>query len=186
MTEQPIRITAESRRFPWWVVLIVGIVVVIAGVGLVVWPFIAASQLLAVIFGIALIANGLAMLVRSGPGVGAKVLGVVFIVAGLLAMVFAAFTVKALVVLVGAVLLILGVSWIVAGARVGAGRGGAIMVPGVLAILAGVFALIWPGVALSIVAFCAGLAMLAFGASLIWGSTRLRHTRVDQTTIIVE
>ncbi|MCW2287892.1 DUF308 domain-containing protein [Leucobacter luti] len=186
MTEQPIRIVSDSRRFPWWVVLVVGIVVIVAGIGLVVWPFVAASQMLAVFFGLALIANGLAMLVRGGPNATSRVLGVVFIIAGVLAMIFAAFTVQALVVLVGAALLVLGVSWIVVGMRIGAGRGGFIMVPGVLAVLGGIFALIWPAAALSIVAFCAGIAMLLFGASLIWGATRLRSTRVDQTTIIVE
>ncbi|WP_025132901.1 HdeD family acid-resistance protein [Leucobacter sp. PH1c] len=187
MSEQPIRIvTSDSRRAPWWILLIVGIVVVLAAIGLIVWPFIAASGMLAIIFGVALTANGLAMLVRSGPGAGSRVLGAVCILAGVLAVVFSEFTGRALVVLVGSALLVIGVSWLVLSARLGAGRSGFVLVPGILAVLGGVFALIWPATALSIVAFCAGLLMLVFGASLIWGALGMRHTRVDRTTIIVE
>lgn len=187
MTEQPIRIvTNETRRFPWWVMLAVGIFVIIAGLGLLVWPFVAASTLLAIFFGLALIANGLAMLVRGGPTAATRVIGAVFILAGVLAMIFSALTIKALVVLVGAALIVIGISWIVLGLRIGAGRGGFVLVPGVLSILGGVFALIWPGVALSIVAFLAGLVMLFLGVSIVWTGIRMRNMRMESRTIIVE
>lgn len=187
MNEPEIRIiTAEPRRAPWGAVLAVGIVVLLAGIGLVIWPFVTASNILAVLFGIALMANGLALLVRQGPAGAARVVGALFLLAGLLAIVFAEFTVQALVVVVGATMLVTGVVWIALGARAGGPRSGWLLVPGVLAILGGIFALIWPATALGIVAFCAGLAMLAFGGSLIWGAIGMRKTRIDRTTIIVE
>lgn len=187
MNEPEIRIiTAEPRRAPWAAVLTVGIVVLLAGVGLVVWPFVTASNILAVIFGIALMANGLAMLVRPGPAAASRVVGALFLVAGLLAIVFAEFTVQVLVVFVGATMILIGVVWIAFSARAGGARSGWLIVPGVLAILGGIFALIWPATALGIVAFCAGIAMLVFGGSLIWGAIGMRKARVEQTTIIVE
>ncbi|WP_125099689.1 HdeD family acid-resistance protein [Leucobacter chromiireducens] len=187
MSEHPIRIvTGEPRRAPWWTLLLVGLFVVLAGVGLLVWPFVAASGMLAVIFGVALLANGLAMLVRAGASAGTRVLGSVFVLAGILAMVFSAVTGKALVVLVGSALIVVGVSWLILSLRVARGGSGFLLVPGILAILGGVFALIWPATALSIVAFLAGIAMVFFGLSLCWGAMRLRGARVEQTTIIVE
>ncbi len=187
MTDPQIHvINAQPRRVRWWTPVLIGAVVLIAGVGLLLWPFVTASNVLAVILGVALLANGLAVLLRSGPNVGGRVLGIVLLLAGVLTMVFSAFTVKALVVLAGSALLVLGVTWIVIGVRLGASKGGFVLVPGILAIVGGVFSLIWPAAALSIVAFIAGIVMLGFGASLIWGGVRMRNVRVDQTTIIVE
>lgn len=187
MSEQPIRIvTTESRRAPWWALLVVGIFVTLAGIGLLVWPFVAASGMLAVIFGVALVANGLAMIVRGNASVGTRVVGSIFILAGILAMVFSSLTGKAFVVFVGAALIVVGVSWLVLSLRMARGGSGFLLVPGILAILGGVFALIWPATALGIVAFCAGIAMVLFGVSLCWGAVRMRGARVEQTTIIVE
>lgn len=187
MNEPEIRIiTSEPRRAPWGAVLAVGIIVVLAGIGLVIWPFLTASNILAVLLGIALMANGLALLVRAAPVGGSKFVGVLFILAGLFAVVFAQFTVQALVAFVGTSMLLIGVLWISMTLRAGAQRNLWLLVPGVFAILGGIFALIWPAVALGIVAFCAGLAMLAFGASLIWGALGMRKVRVDRTTVIID
>lgn len=187
MNQPEIRIiSSQPRRAPWGAVLTVGIIVLLAGVGLVIWPFLTASNILAVLFGIALIANGLALLVRSAPIGGSKFVGILFILAGLFAIIFAQFTVQMLVVFVGTTMLVIGVLWIVMTLGAGAQRNLWLLVPGILAILGGIFALVWPAAALGVVAFCAGLAMLAFGASLIWGALGMRKVRVDRTTVIID
>lgn len=163
----------SGRRFPWWIPMAVGVVVIVAGAGLLLWPFVAASWLLVVLFGSALIANGLALLVRpraSGATVGA---GAVLVAAGVLAMVFSEFTVNALVTFVGVTVILVGALWLSIGVR--AGGGAAALLPSILIILAGVIALIWPGVALAFVAVIGGLVMLLLGSSLVWTALALRR-----------
>lgn len=169
----------SERRFPWWILLAVGVIVVAAGAGLLVWPFIAASWILVILFGAALIANGLALIVRGTPAsVGA---GLLLAVAGVLAIVFSEFTANALVTFFGIALIILGAFWLVLAFSLGRGGSAVVALPAVLVLLAGVVALVWPAVALAIVAVIAGLCTLALGASLIWGALGLRRMRVSTT-----
>lgn len=164
---------AGERRFPWWIVLAVGIIVIAAGAGLLVWPFVAASWLLVVLFGSALIANGLALLVRRRATTGGTVAGLLLVLAGVLAMVFSEFTVSALVTFVGVAVIIVGAFWLVIGVR--AGGGAAVLAPAIVIVLAGVVALVWPGIALVFVAVLGGIVMLLLGASLVWTALALRR-----------
>lgn len=162
----------SPRRFPWWIPMIVGIIVMLAALGLLLWPFVAASWVLVVLFGSALIANGLALLVRRRGTGASTAAGVVLIAVGVLSMVFSDFTVNALVVFVGVSVLLIGALWLALGVRAG-GAGGA--VPGVLIMLAGIVALIWPEVTLVFVAVIGGFIMLLFGGFMVWTSLALRR-----------
>lgn len=164
---------APTRRFPWWIPLSVGVVVLLAGCGLLLWPFFTASWLLAVLIGAALIANGLALLVRRRSSPATVVAGVALIAAGVLAMVFSGFTADVIVTLFGSAVMLVGALWLAVGLR--AGGGTAMLAPAILIMLAGLVALIWPGVALAFVAVIGGLVMLLLGASLVGTALALRR-----------
>lgn len=144
-----------------------------AGIGLLVWPFIAAGWILAILFGSALIANGLALMVRSrsrGFGVAG---GALLLIAGLVAIAFPQFTANALVTFVGVGFIATGAIWILIGSRLGGAGAPVALAPGVLLVVGGAIALIWPSIALGIVAVLGGLCMLLIGAALIAGSRSL-------------
>lgn len=165
--------SGPARKFPWWIPLVVGIIVLAAAFGLLLWPFIAASWVLVVLFGSAMVANGLALLVRrrsSGATIGA---GIVLIVVGVLAMLFSQFTVNVLVTFVGVSVILIGALWLTLGIR--AGGGAAALGPAIVIMLAGVVALIWPDVALAFVAVIGGLIMLLLGATMVWTALALRR-----------
>lgn len=172
-------VEATQRRFPWWIPLIAGILVSAVGLGLLAWPFTAASWLLATLFGAALIAGGLAALVRQRPGAVSVVGGIVLVAGGILAIAFQEFTAGALVTFVAVTLILVGAFWLILALRLGGGSA-LVALPAVLLIGAGVVALIWPSVALVLAAIVAGLCALMAGAAIIWGAIRLR--RVDVTT----
>jgi uncharacterized membrane protein HdeD (DUF308 family) len=173
VSQQPVVYTTEKRRFPWWTLLVTGVLVAAVGVGFLVWPFFAATWMLVVLFGSALIANGLAVLTRSAASPAALIGGIVLIL-----------TVGAIVAFVGVGLVVFGVLWIAIGARF-AGRGPAILVPGVLILVGGVVALAWPGLALAVVAAIGGVCLVLLGALIIWTANRLRRLDVSATTIVM-
>lgn len=176
----------STRRFPWWIPLLVGILVIAAGIGLVLWPFVAATWILVILFGSALIANGLAMLVRLRPSASSTIAGILLVLAGVLAIVFSEFTVSALVTFVGVALIFVGAFWLVLGIRLTEGTSFLFLLPAILTLLGGVVALIWPDFAVKVVAVVCGLFTLALGASIVWGALQLRKTSVSETTIIIE
>ncbi|MGD9606874.1 MAG: DUF308 domain-containing protein [Leucobacter sp.] len=169
-----------TRRFPWWIPLIVGVLVVAVGVGLLIWPFVAASWLLVILFGSALISGGLAALVRQRPGGASIIGGIVFIVAGALAIVFREFTASALVTFVAVALIVAGGFLLAISLRFSGSGSSLVALPAILLICAGIAALIWPSAALIVAAIVAGLCALAIGGAIIGGAFSLR--RVSVTT----
>lgn len=184
MSQQPVVYTSGRRRFPWWTLFVTGALVAAVGLGFLVWPFFAASWLLVVLFGSALVANGLALLTRAAGSPGALVGGLVLVAAGVLSIVFSDFTVSAIVAFVGVGLVLFGVLWIAVGARF-AGRSPMLLVPGVLVLAGGVVALAWPGLALAVVAVIGGVCLLLLGALIMWTANRLRRVDASATTIVV-
>lgn len=170
-----------QRRFPWWIPLLVGVLVMAVGLGLLIWPFVAASWLLAILLGAALIGGGLAGLVRQRPTPASIVGGVVLLAAGVLAILFQEFTASALVTFAGVALILLGVLGLVIGLRLGGGSG-VVVLPAVLLIAAGIAALVWPSVALVLAAVGAGLCALLVGAAVFSGALALRRMRITTTT----
>lgn len=176
--QQPVIITGgQPRRSPRWVLAVVGALVVGAGVGLLIWPFIAAGWILAIIFGSALIANSLALMVRSRSRAFGMAGGGLLVIAGIAAIVFPQFTANALVTFVGVGFIAMGAIWILVGSRLGGAGVPVALAPGLLLIIGGVVALIWPSIALGIVAVLGGLCMLLIGVALIAGSRRLGRDR---------
>lgn len=164
-----------SRNFPWGVPLAVGIVTVLIGMSLLIWPFFAASRILAFLIGAALIGNGIATLVGSrarGFGTPAAIL---FIVLGAVALAFPELTVSMLVGFVAAMMLFVGTIWLAIAIRMRQALHWVfIAIPAVLVAL-GIAALIWPSLALILAAFAAGLLTTLIGGSLIWAALALRR-----------
>lgn len=178
-----------GRRFPKATVIAIGVVVALIGVGLVVWPFFSASWILVVFFGTALIANGIAVLVRGRGSITAGIGGALLIVAGLIAMAFTGATARALVSFAGFGLITIGALWLAVGTRFARVRPGVAIVPGAVLVVAGVLALVWPGVALAIAAVVGGIVLVLIGIAIAWGATRARPgvgpDDASRTTIIM-
>lgn len=176
----------STRRFPWWIPFVVGVLVAAAGVGLLIWPFVAATWILVILFGSALIANGLALLVRLRSSASTTVGGVLLILAGIFAIVFSEFTVSALVTFVGVALIFVGALWLVIGIRLTEGASPLVLLPAILTLVGGIVTLVWPNFAIKVVAVVCGLFTVLLAASIIWTAVKLRKTTVSQTTIIIE
>lgn len=183
MSQQPVpyRVTT-TRRFPWWTLLVAGVLIGLVGVGFLVWPFFAGSWALAILFGSALIANGVALLTRGSSA--AVIGGLLLLAAGILAIVFSELTVAVLVSSVGAGLIVLGAIWIVVAARM-PGRRAVAILPGAVMLLGGITALVLPALALSIVAVVGGLCMILIGALIVSAAARLRNASASATTIVM-
>ncbi|KUF08349.1 DUF308 domain-containing protein [Leucobacter sp. G161] len=163
------------RRFPWGVPLVLGIVTVLIGLSLLVWPFFAASRILALLIGAALIGNGLATLVGSrarGFGMPAAVL---FIVLGVIAIAAPELTVSLLVGFVAATMLFIGTVWLAIAIRMRQAIHWIFIAIPAAIIALGVVALIWPSLALIVAAFVAGLVTTLIGGSLVWAALALRR-----------
>lgn len=173
----PRRYRVASRRFPWWILLAIGIIVCGIGIALIVWPF-APVWLLVILFGSGLIANGIALFSRGTTTASTVVLGILLILVGILSIVFVEFTAEVFVTFVGVTLIALGVGWIVAGFRFAGGLGGILVVPAVILLVAGVVTLVWPDAVLTVIAIISGVLMLILGVALIAGAFRMRTLKV--------
>lgn len=166
-----------SRRAPRWALLIVGVLVALLGSALLAWPFFAASRILALLVGGALVANGIAALV----GVRVRGLGVptavILIVAGVIAMVFPEFTVRVLVGFVGVLMIGVGIIWLLVALRLQPAAGPLFVVLPAILLALGIAGLVWPTFALTLAALAAGLVTLLIGVSLVWGALALRRRR---------
>lgn len=150
-------------RFPWWILLIIGIVCIAAAIGLVAFPW-APVNLLAIIIGVAFIASGLSTLaVRRGSG--AIIGGVLLIVVGVLSIVFSEALSDLIVMFLGFGLIFAGALWLLLAVR--AGGSAFLLVPALLTLAAGVITLIWPTFALTIVAIVIGMMLFATGVFFI-------------------
>lgn len=172
--------TPGGQAFPRATVVAIGVIVALIGLGLVVWPFFAASWILVVLFGAALIANGVMLLARGG-----SIGGILLIVAGVIAMAFTGITARALVSFAGFGLIAFGALWLAIGMKFGRSRPSIGIVPGAVLLAGGILALVWPGIALSIAAVVAGLVLTAVGVGIIWGAAKPRRVDPGSATIIV-
>lgn len=153
-----------TKRVPAWVGILTGVFLIAAGAGLIVWPFVTASSILAVIFGVALIATGVGMVARPAPAPVSTVTGIVFIITGILATVLSEFTAAFLVAFFGACIVLVGVFLLTVSLRLGQPL---LIVGAVCVLLGGVFTLIFPEVALGIVAVFIGVLLIGWGIRVI-------------------
>lgn len=157
----------------WWIVLIRGILMVAFGAFMIVWP---KPVLVAFVwlFGIYAILDGVASFVhvwraRSHIGMGVG-LGIVSVLAGLVALIWPAATAVVVLFIVAAWILLLGVIQMAAGVSVrsvpGSGWGG-LVASGVLSILLGFLLFAAPSGGILAILVFVGILTIAAGVALI-------------------
>lgn len=183
---------AKQRAPRTWIGFLVGALVTLAGVGMIFWPLTSATWVLGALVGAACVANGVGLLLRGGPAVLG---GALLTLLGILAFLMPDAVAGALVTFAGVGFLVLGIIVLVVvrrftSVRRATGSKGlgsvAGLVPGVLLVGGGFVALMWPDLALGVVAVIGGLCLVALGALIIWITRKIRRGGpASQTTIII-
>ncbi|SER22495.1 HdeD family acid-resistance protein [Actinokineospora terrae] len=158
-----------------------GVLMVGVGVAALVWPG-ASLVLLAVLFGITLMANGVVRVVQaiadSGSG-GSRVLlgllGALSLLVGVLCLRAPLQTLALLAVLIGSWWLVSGVLAVVAALGDGGGGGWSVAL-GVLSAIAGVYVLVQPGISLAALEVALGVGLIVLGAVTAVEAVRTRPT----------
>ncbi|MGH9113918.1 MAG: HdeD family acid-resistance protein [Acidimicrobiales bacterium] len=154
---------ASSR---WWLFLLLGAVSVVLGV-LLVFDLFAAVRTVALLVAISLIAEGIGELVSVGRyrSVLGVVAGLVLLAAGVMAAIWPGITLWVLAVVVGIGLMVSGGARIMGALALRVEGWGWLFVAGVLSVVAGLLALVWPGATILVLGLLLGLRILFFGIS---------------------
>jgi uncharacterized membrane protein HdeD (DUF308 family) len=159
----------------WGLVLAVGIVAVVFGI-LVLANIWGSVHLVAIFAGLFLLFAGIMQFFIGGASkTGRIVAGVIAIVAGVALIAWPEASVKTVAVIVGLAFLISGISVVVA-AIAARGEGyGAVVGFGVVIAIVGLIFIIWPGPTVTILMVLVGLAALLFGIGAIVQALSLRR-----------
>ncbi|OLR89463.1 HdeD family acid-resistance protein [Actinokineospora bangkokensis] len=163
----------------WWVPVLLGFLVAVLGV-LLIGNLATAAGALAVLVAIGLIFDGAAELATAGrhhQGWPAYVLGGLWLLVGVLALVWPGLTLLALATFVGVGFLLGGVVQVAAAirARKRLPMWGLWLALGVLTAVAGVLALVLPGLTILTLALFLGIALLLRGIGMVWFGFSLRR-----------
>jgi uncharacterized membrane protein HdeD (DUF308 family) len=159
-----------------------GLLAVVFGVLVLVWPGITVLAL-AYVFAVYALVDGIGMIIsgfrsRGGPRWSYVLAGVVGVIAGLAAAFWPGVTVLVLAVWAGAWAVVTGVLEIAAAVRrEDSGRWWTALA-GVLSIIAGLFILIWPAIGALALATVLGIYALAAGLALLWAAWQARRAVV--------
>jgi uncharacterized membrane protein HdeD (DUF308 family) len=169
-----------TRRLPWWTVGLLGLASVGLGVVLTAEPFRSLSVLhWLVVAGLILTgAAELASAEASSRPWHARIVGVGWIVVGVLVASWPGITILALAVAVGIGLVIGGVVKVVAGLFGDGDERSIVGISGLTNVIVGVLALTWPAVTVLVLAAIFGVRTVLFGISQIALAFRLRSTSV--------
>jgi uncharacterized membrane protein HdeD (DUF308 family) len=165
-----------------WALIIIGALAVLAGIVAILFPGLTLFSLV-LLFGWFAIAAGVLELIHAftgGQSTEGRVIlglwGLVTLAVGIIALIFPGTTVASFVVLLAAYLLITGVAQIVAAFR--GHLHGWLLVWGIIGVVAGIVAIIWPGAAaltlakiFGVYAILGGLTALAAGIHILRGSS---------------
>jgi uncharacterized membrane protein HdeD (DUF308 family) len=171
----------------WGLVVALGILSVVAGLAMLVWPQ-ETVLVIAVIIGIQLIVNGIVRVVQSfavddasgGERVLLALLGIFSILVGVLCLRNILQTVAALAILVGIFWLVAGIIDVIGGLSPGPvhGRGWRLLT-GALGIIASIAVLAYPGISLAALVALFGIWLLLYGALAI-GTGFALHRETDR------
>lgn len=178
-------VRSRTQSKPWWTTLFAGVLLLFAGIALLFWPFITASWVLSLIFGVALVSSGIASLMQFNASISARVLGVLLIAVGALAIIFNEFTASILVTIVGATFITISIMWLVFGFALRAAFSPLVLVPAIFGLIAGIVPFVWPEFALSLVAVATGLILLIWGLTAIIVSFRRKNAPHGTGNIII-
>jgi uncharacterized membrane protein HdeD (DUF308 family) len=165
------RVGLERASSKWWAFLALGVVSVIVGFLLVLDLF-AAVATLALLVALGLVVSGIGELMTAGRyrSVLGIVAGVVLVVGGVLAAVWPDITLWALAVVVGINLIVSGVARIMGAVQLRVEGWGWLLFGGILSLVIGVLALVWPDATILVLGVLLGLRILLFGiAEIMFG-----------------
>jgi uncharacterized membrane protein HdeD (DUF308 family) len=164
----------------WWMFALLGLICVVTGIVAIVWPGITLLAL-GVIFGIYLMIAAVIEIVEAifGPPGGraiSAILGVIALIAGLICIRRPGTSLLAIVIAVGIYLIASGVIRLIGAFDLPEGRGWAIALAGLDAII-GIVILAWPGIGLATLAVFFAITMLFKGVFSIVLGFKLRSLR---------
>ena len=165
----------QAARGAWGLVLAVGVVAVVFGI-LVLANIWGSVHLVAIFAGLFLLFAGILQFFLGGGGkTGRIVAGVVAIILGIALIAWPEASVKTVAVIIGLAFLISGISVAVAAiAAQGEGYGAVVGFGAVVAVIGLIF-IIWPGPTVAILMVLVGLAALLFGIGAIIQALSLRR-----------
>jgi uncharacterized membrane protein HdeD (DUF308 family) len=176
------RVGLERASSKWWAFLALGVVSVIVGFLLVLDLF-AAVATLALLVAVGLVVSGIGELMTAGRyrSVLGIVAGVVLVVGGVLAAVWPDITLWALAVVVGVNLIVSGVARIMGAVQLRVEGWGWLLFGGILSLVIGVLALVWPDATILVLGILLGLRILLFGIAEIMFGLALHdvHSSLD-------
>lgn len=173
----------ESGLFPWWSLVVLGIVSVLLGIVVVAWPT-ATLKVIAALAGLWLLFGGLVRIFSafvSGRGVGRQMLsgvvGVVLVIVGAACLRDLVRTVELLAVVVAVTWLLSGIAEVVmaADAKRGASRV-ALLATGLISIMLGLAFLFVPRFSLGVLVLMTGLGFIVTGALQVAVGLQLRRS----------
>lgn len=165
----------NSRRFPWWVSLILGLVCLSVGASLTLRPF-ASLAVLIVLTAIGLLVTGATELASAESAPDRRlaiVSGIVWLVAGVAVLAWPGLTIRGLVIVLGVSMVAGGVIRVVAGIRGTADERITALIGGLASVILGLLALSWPDVTVLVGAVLFGLRTAFFGLVQIISALRL-------------
>ena len=158
-------------RTAWWLALAASVLGVVIGVMMIVWPE-ATLKVVAVLFGLWVLIHGVVRIVQAISGRGGRdggerailaVIGVFFVVAGVVAL-------RNLLVSLALMVTLIGLMWLIGGVMelitAFGGRGSYRtwhVVLGSLSIVGGIVVLVWPELSLSALVYITGIWMVVMG-----------------------
>jgi uncharacterized membrane protein HdeD (DUF308 family) len=166
--------------FPWWLLLILGVVSILFGVVVLVWPDVT-LRVMAAFVGIWLLVAGIARVIGafvSGRGFGAQVLsgivGVLLIVGGVACLRNIVTSLAVLATIVALTWLFSGLSELVIAFAVGGSRSVWLLVLGIVSILVGLAFVVWPGLSLATLIVTMSISALIVGIGQVAMAFQLR------------
>ena len=166
----------DSRR--WWLFLALGAASAVVGL-LLLFDLFAAVTTLALLVALGLVLTGVGELMSAGRyrSTLGVVAGAVLVVGGILAAVWPDITLWALAVVVGVDLIVSGVVRSTGAVQLRVEGWGWLLFGGVLSVVVGVVALVWPTATVLVLGVLLGVRMLLFGIAEIMFGLALHHVQ---------
>jgi uncharacterized membrane protein HdeD (DUF308 family) len=166
-------VVAEVRAqpFPWWTVLITGLLGVAFGIAVLVWPDIT-IRIMAALAGVWLFVAGIARIIGAFLPSGSIVRNVLSGIIGILVLIAGVICLRNVVTRVALLALLFAITWILtgltavlAGVQRQGGERTALIVVGVLSLIAGLVFVFAPGLSLAALVLLTGISSIVVGAS---------------------
>lgn len=177
---------AREDPFPWWLLAVLGVISILLGVAMLVWPDVT-LRVVAFLVGLWLLIAGIARVIAafgSRRGLGAQVLsgiiGVVLILGGVACLRNLVTSLAVLATIVALTWLFSGLSELVVGFAVHGSTRWWLVGLGVLTTLVGIAFVVWPGLSLATLVFVLSISAMIVGAGQLGFAYQLR--KLSRTT----